>query len=177
LLIAVHLPVHFTASFVKRLQRLTRLPVKIGSIGIPLEEGQIIIAPGGQNMVVKPVQRGPWQAWHIGFSSQAPVSFDDPSIDVLMRSAARVAGPRVLGIILTGLGNDGTLGAQAIRACGGQVIAQSKESAAVFSMPESVIRAGHANAVLPLAQIAEAINRPALLAPAARFSPPLETVS
>jgi two-component system chemotaxis response regulator CheB len=178
LLIAVHLPAHFTASFVKRLQRLTTLPVITGSAGMPLEEGQIIIAPGGQNMVLKPVQRGPWQIWQIGFSSEVPLSFDNPSIDMLMRSAAKVAGPQVLGIVLTGLGNDGTLGAQSIRARGGRVIAQSQDSAAVFSMPGSVIRAGHANAVLPLDQIAKVINqRGALFASATHLSPSLETVN
>jgi len=178
LLIAVHLPSHFTASFAKRLQRLTTLPVKIGSAGMPVEEGHIIIAPGGQNMVLKPVQRGPWQVWQIGFSSKAPLSSDDPSIDMLMHSAAKVAGPQVLGIVLTGLGNDGTLGAQSIRARGGRVIAQSQDSAAVFSMPGSVIRAGHANAILPLDKIAEAINQRAMLpTTASHFSPLLATVN
>ncbi|SMC00386.1 CheB methylesterase [Hymenobacter roseosalivarius DSM 11622] len=178
LLIAVHLPAHFAISFVKRLQRLTPLPVKIGTVGMPLEEGQIIIAPGGQNMVIKSVQRGPWRVWQIDLSSKPNLSADDPSIDVLMRSAAKVAGPQVLGIVLTGLGHDGTLGAQAIRAQGGRVIVQSQESAAVFSMPGSVIRAGYANDVLPLEQIAEVINQRATLpVPAVRFSPPLATVS
>ncbi|MBC6607795.1 hypothetical protein H8B13_13295 [Hymenobacter sp. BT188] len=178
LLIAVHLPAYFTASFAKRLQRLTPLPVKIGVAGIPIEEGQIIIAPGGQNMVLKPVQRGPWRVWQIGFSSKPNLSADAPSIDMLMRSAARAANSQVLGIILTGLGQDGTGGAKAIRARGGRIIAQSQESAALFSMPGSVIRAGHANAVLPLDQIAEIINqRAALPASTARFSQSLATVN
>ncbi|QIL77862.1 chemotaxis protein CheB [Hymenobacter sp. HDW8] len=178
LLIAVHLPAYFTASFAKRLQRLTPLPVKIGVAGMPLEAGQIIIAPGGQNMVLKSVQRGPWRVWQIGFSSKPNLSADAPSIDMLMRSAAKAAGSRVLGIVLTGLGSDGTLGAQAIRARGGRIIAQSQESAAVFSMPGSVIRAGHANAVLPLDQIVEIINqRTSLPASTTRLSPPLATVN
>ncbi|GAB2478449.1 chemotaxis response regulator protein-glutamate methylesterase [Hymenobacter qilianensis] len=178
LLIAVHLPAYFTASFAKRLQRLTPLPVKIGVAGMPIEEGQIIIAPGGQNMVLKPVQRGPWRVWQIGFSTKPNLSADAPSIDMLMRSAAKAASSRALGIILTGLGQDGTGGAKAIRARGGQVIAQSQESAALFSMPGSVIRAGHANAVLPLDQIAEIINqRAALPAPAACISLTLATVN
>jgi two-component system chemotaxis response regulator CheB len=178
LLIAVHLPAHFITSFAKRLQRLTPLPVKIGVAGMTLEAGQIIIAPGGQNMVLKSVQRGPWQVCQIGFSPKPNLSADAPSIDMLMRSAAKAAGSRVLGVILTGLGHDGTLGAQAIRARGGRVIAQSQESAAVFSMPSSVIRAGHADAVLPLDRIAETINqRNSLPASAARFSPPLATVN
>lgn len=178
LLIAVHLPAHFIASFVKRLQGLTPLLVKIGVVGMPLEEGQIIIAPGGQNMVVKSVQRGPWQVWQIGFSSKPNLSADAPSIDMLMSSAAKAAGSQVLGVVLTGLGYDGTLGAKDIRARGGRIIAQSEESAAVFSMPRSVIRAGYANTVLPLDQIAEIINqRAALHAPISRFSPILATVN
>jgi two-component system chemotaxis response regulator CheB len=154
----VHLPAHFTASLIKRLQRLSALPVKVGQPGMSVEAGQIIVAPGGQNMVIKPVKRGPWQVWQIDFSSEPNLCADEPSIDMLMHSAAQAAGSKVVGVVLTGLGNDGTAGARYIREQGGRVLAQSEESAAVFSMPHSVIRAGYADAVLPLEQIATAIN-------------------
>jgi two-component system chemotaxis response regulator CheB len=158
-LVAVHLPAHFTASFVKRLQRLSSLPVKIGQVGMSVEAGQIIVAPGGQNMVVKSVERGPWQVWQIDFSTEPSPGPDQPSVDMLMHSAAQAAGSDVVGIILTGLGSDGTYGARCIQERGGQVITQNEESAAVFSMPHSVIRAGYADAVLPLEHIATAVNQ------------------
>ena len=174
-LVAVHLPVHFTASFVKRLQRLSPLPVKIGQAGLSLEAGHIIVAPGGQNMVVKSVKRGPWEVWQTDFSIEPNLSADQPSIDMLMQSAAQVAGSEVVGVVLTGLGNDGTYGARHIQDQGGQVIAQNEESAAVFSMPHSVIRAGYADAVLPLEHIAAAINRRTTLV-SASYSP-VETLN
>lgn len=164
ILVAVHLPSQFTASFVKRLQRVTALPVKVGRAGLPLVAGQIIVAPGGQNMVVETVRKGPWRVWQTNFSVEPSPCPDEPSVDLLMQSAAVAAGKQVTGIVLTGLGCDGTYGSQQVRAHGGQVMAQSEESAAVFSMPHSVIRAGHANAVLSLEQIAAVINQRVTLA-------------
>jgi two-component system chemotaxis response regulator CheB len=176
--IAVHLPAHFTASFVKRLQRLSPLPVKVGQAGMSIEAGQIIVAPGGQNMEVKSVKRGPWQVWQTDFNTEHSQSADQPSVDLLMQSAAQAAGSKVIGVILTGLGSDGTHGSQCIQRQGGQVIAQNEESAAVFSMPHSVIRAGYASAVLPLKQIATAINRRAALpTPVSASYSPVETLN
>ncbi|MBC8085499.1 MAG: chemotaxis protein CheB, partial [Hymenobacter sp.] len=124
-----------------------------------LEPGRIIVAPGGRNLVVRPALTGPWLSWQTDFSAEAGPSGDEPSVDVLMRSAARTVGRNVLGVVLTGLGRDGTLGAQAIRQGGGMVLVQDEASAAVFSMPKSVIQAGWANAVLPLAELPAAIVR------------------
>lgn len=110
-------------------------------------------------MVIESVKNGPWRSWQVAFSSEPGTSFDEPSVDLLMQSAAAVAGQRAMGVVLTGLGNDGTAGARAIRQNGGRILVQNEESAAVFSMPNSVIQAGHADAVLSLEQIANAINR------------------
>lgn len=163
ILVAVHLPAHFTASFVKRLARVTTLPVKVGRAGMSLEAGQIIVAPGGQNMVVESVKKGPWRVWQLNFTTEPSPCPDEPSVDLLMHSAAVAAGKQATGVVLTGLGCDGTSGSQQIRAYGGRVLVQSEESAAVFSMPHSVIRAGYANAVLTLEQMAVAINQRAVL--------------
>nr|WP_262904720.1 CheB methylesterase domain-containing protein [Hymenobacter lucidus] len=158
-LVAIHLPAHFTESFVNRLRRATALPVVVGQPGTALEAGKIIVAPGGQNMVVNAVSRGPWLSWHTGFTTEAASLPDEPSVDLLMQSVARTVGRNALGVVLTGLGRDGTLGAQCIRQHGGFVIAQDEASSAVFSMPKSVIQTGAANIVSPLSDIADYVGR------------------
>lgn len=158
-LVAVHLPASFLSSFVDRLRRATSLPVVAGGAGVLLQPGQIVVAPGGRNTVVSATANSPWQAWQTEFTSEPSPSGDEPSLDVLMRSAARTVGGNVLGVVLTGLGRDGTLGAQAIRQHGGTILVQDEASSAVFSMPKSVIQAGWANAVLPLHDLPKAIER------------------
>ncbi|WBA42689.1 CheB methylesterase domain-containing protein [Hymenobacter canadensis] len=158
-LVAVHLPASFLTSFVDRLRRATALPVVAGGAGVLLQPGQIVVAPGGRNTLVRAASNSPWQAWHTEFTAEPSPSGDEPSLDVIMRSAARTVGRNVLGVVLTGLGRDGTLGAQAIRQHGGTVLVQDEASSAVFSMPKSVIQAGWANAVLPLHELPKAIGR------------------
>ncbi|RIY13313.1 chemotaxis protein CheB [Hymenobacter rubripertinctus] len=171
-LVAVHLPVHFTGSLVDRLRRATTLPVAAASSGARLEAGRVLVAPGGHNLVVRPVAEGPWLGWQTDFASGA--SLDVPSVDMLMESVARLAGRQVVGVVLTGLGQDGTAGARAIRQLGGTVVVQNEASSVVFSMPKSVIQAGHASAVLPLADVAEYlvrhVQRPVPLVAATVFS-------
>jgi two-component system chemotaxis response regulator CheB len=158
-LVAIHLPAAFLTSFVDRLRRATSLPVVAGGSGVLLQPGQIVVAPGGRNTLVSATSNGPWQAWQTEFTAEPSPSGDEPSLDVIMRSAARTVGRNVLGVVLTGLGRDGTLGAQAIRQHGGTVLVQDEASSAVFSMPKSVIQAGWANAVLPLHELPKAIGR------------------
>ncbi|WP_324670889.1 chemotaxis protein CheB [Hymenobacter sp. GOD-10R] len=158
LVVAVHLPAHFTPAFVARLRRSTLLPVEIAETESILEAGKITVVPGECNMVVQAGHAGAWPIWKLVATPEPSPSFDEPSIDLLMCSAVQVAGLRVLGAILTGLGHDGTLGAQAIRKRGGVVIVQDKASSEVFSMPNSVIRAGWANEILPLRDLAACIN-------------------
>ncbi|QIX63107.1 hypothetical protein FY528_20035 [Hymenobacter lutimineralis] len=158
-LVAVHLPAQFTSSFVSRLQRVSPLPVQAATHETRLEAGKVLVVPGGHNMVVRPTSNGPWMGWQTEFAIETPTSFDVPSIDLLLASAARTLGRKVSGVILSGLGRDGTAGAQLVRAHGGTIIAQDEESASVFSMPKSVIQAGLASQVLPLSGIAAFINR------------------
>jgi two-component system chemotaxis response regulator CheB len=157
-IVAVHLPASFLDSFVKRLARASALPVVAGWAGTLLEPGRIVVAPGGRNVLVRRATNSPWQCWQLDIATEASPSGDEPSIDILMRSVARTVGPNVLGVVLTGMGRDGTLGAQAIRQHGGTVLVQDKTSSVVFSMPNSVIQAGWANAVLPLADLPNAIT-------------------
>lgn len=153
--VAVHLPAAFTASLVERVRRAASLPVVEGRAGLRLQAGQIVVVPGGSNWAVRgEVGQELW----LQPATEPAVSLDEPSIDLLMISAARAAGPRALGVVLTGLGSDGTAGAAAVRHFGGHVAVQNEQSAAVFAMPKSVIEAGFASAVLPLSDIARFVN-------------------
>ncbi|TGD80703.1 chemotaxis protein CheB [Hymenobacter wooponensis] len=166
-LVAVHLPASFTDTLVERLRRASVLPVTAASEAVTLEAGKVLVAPGGFNCIIKSIGNSPWLGWQVGFINET--SLEIPSVDLLMQSAARVVGRNVVGVVLTGLGNDGTAGARAIREQGGVVVAQDEASSAVFGMPKSVIRAGQANAVLPLASIADFVLRHVLPRSGARL--------
>ncbi|WP_135436498.1 CheB methylesterase domain-containing protein [Hymenobacter fodinae] len=157
ILVAVHLPASFTESLVERLRRASAMPVEAASEGSVLEAGKILVAPGGFNCSVHSSGNHPWLGWQIRFGQQT--GLDTPSVDILMQSVAQTVGRNVLGVILTGLGHDGTAGARAIREQGGVVIAQDEASSAVFGMPKSVIKAGYAQAVVPLVDIASFVLR------------------
>ncbi|AHJ98213.1 chemotaxis protein CheB [Hymenobacter swuensis] len=156
-LVAVHLPAHFTDSLVDRLRRATPLPLAAAGSSSRLEAGQILVAPGGHNLVIRPVTDSPWLGWQTDFVTEA--SLDVPSVDILMQSVARLVGRNVLGVVLTGLGHDGTAGARSIRQHGGTVIVQDEASSAVFGMPKSVIQAGLASEVLPLSSMTDFMVR------------------
>lgn len=176
-LVAVHLPELFTDTLVERLRRASSLPVTAAGSGLLLKAGHVLVAPGGRNLAVRAVTDSPWVGWQTDFVSET--SLDVPSVDVLMHSAARVVGRNILGIVLTGFGQDGTAGARYIRQQGGIVIAQDEATSAVFGMPKAVIDAGLANAVLPLPAIADFVVRYVHTGPAtraSRFSPLSQSV-
>ncbi|MBO3269339.1 chemotaxis protein CheB [Hymenobacter defluvii] len=163
ILVAVHLPALFTQTLVDRLRRVTSLPVVNGKAGTILTPGKIIVVPGGGNTTIKTATGTPWISWQTSFTEvelSAPNNL--PSIDLLMQSAVQTTGRPTLGVILSGLGNDGTQGARAIRQRGGQVIVQ--RGAAVAAMPQSVLQAGYADQELLLKDIPGYINRFALQA-------------
>ena len=104
----------------------------------------------------------------IALNQQPPENSCRPAVDVMFRSAAQTYGAGVLGVVLTGMGQDGMIGARAIRSAGGQVLVQDEESSVVWGMPGAVARDGSADVVLPLDQIADAVirrvfGRPALI--------------
>ena len=158
LLVAVHLPAGFTRSFAKRLQSLTTLKVVEGANGRKLERGKIIIAPGGKNMVLAPGLT-PSGQYEIKITNASETEYDKPSIDTLMKSVAANFADPILGVVLTGMGKDGTKGLEAIKKSGGLTIAQDQASSVIFGMAKSAIEKGHVNLVLPLAQIPDYINR------------------
>ena len=157
-LVAVHLPANFTSAFAKRLQVLTPLLVREGKEGLKLRPNKIVVAPGGRNMIVKP-GFGTDAGYHIGFSDEAISTFDQPSVDLLMESVAGTGIKHIIGVILTGMGKDGTKGAGLIQAKGGIVIAQNQETSAIFGMAKSAIESGTIQEVLPLTEIPHFINQ------------------
>lgn len=157
-LVAVHLPEKFTRSFTQRIRSLTSLKVVEGRAGLRLESGKIIVAPGDKNMIVSR-HLGLKHDLRVAFSEEPADEFDRPSVDMLMKSVARLAGPRTLGVILTGMGKDGTLGTKAILNKGGETIAQDEASSAIFGMAKSAIEKGNITKVMGLNQIPDYINR------------------
>jgi two-component system chemotaxis response regulator CheB len=147
-----HMPAGFTRSLADHLDRVSGWKVKEAEPGDRLLRGQALLAPGGLHMVVN--QRG-----EVMLTDEPPVNAVRPAADVTMRSVAEAYGERVVGVVLTGMGRDGTEGALAIRACGGQVIAEAESTCVVYGMPRSVVEAGAANYVVPLHEIAPLIHR------------------
>lgn len=158
ILVAQHIPSSFTNTFINRLRRATGLDVVEGEKGMKIKAGMVIVAPGNKNMIVKPASTKNGIAT-IGFANDINNYADTPSIDLLMQTAAKVYKKNVLGVILTGLGRDGTTGAKAINSFGGTVIAQDKNSSAAFSMAKSAIEGGFVQKVLPPESIIKFIKR------------------
>jgi two-component system chemotaxis response regulator CheB len=149
--VAQHMPDKFTRTFAERLDRRGPVRTTEAQDNDAVSKMTGFVCPGRQCMEL------------VVISNElrlkvAPAGSNDryvPSADRLLRSAAFAAGPKVIGVVLTGMGDDGVEGAKAIRDAGGMVIAESQETAVVFGMPGSVVRAGLASKVLPLPQIAE----------------------
>jgi two-component system chemotaxis response regulator CheB len=146
-----HMPSGFTDAFARRLDSLSRLRVTEAVEGQRLVPGRVVIAPGGQHLRVSP-------GLAVVLSPEPADARYVPSIDVTMRSAARSKPGGVLGILLTGMGEDGADGMTTIRAGGGITIAESEASCVVYGMPRAAIRRGGATWVMPLAEIAELLG-------------------
>lgn len=153
LVISQHMPEGFTKHFAERLDRISSLKVKEAEDGEPVESGKVLIAPGGYHMILEKKGEGVRTALKRRSLADKYV----PSVDIMMRSAAAVYGEKVLGIILTGMGNDGKDGMRFIKNHKGQTIAESEETSVVFGMPQEVIDAGVADKVLPLREIPDEI--------------------
>lgn len=154
-LIAQHMPPIFTSMLAARLSSKSALPVRECLPGEWLKPGSILIAPGDFHMIVEADAGGVRVQTHQGPRE----NFCRPSVDVLFRSVAAVYGTRTLAVILTGMGQDGLLGCEALRAQGARVYVQDEATSVVWGMPGFVARAGLADKVLPLQQIgAEIVN-------------------
>ncbi|MDF0606172.1 chemotaxis response regulator protein-glutamate methylesterase [Neisseriaceae bacterium TC5R-5] len=155
LAIVQHMPEKFTRSFAERLNSLSKIEVKEASNGDRIIPGRALIAPGGKHMMIK--RSGAF--YQVEVVDGPLVSRHKPSVDVLFRSAAKFAGKNALGIIMTGMGDDGAKGLKEMHDSGAKTIAQDEESCVVFGMPKEAIRLGAADEILALEQIAKAICR------------------
>jgi two-component system chemotaxis response regulator CheB len=150
-LVAQHMPVNFTDAFARRMDALCALRVRECSAAMPLEPGLVVVGKGGTDMVVQrrlgrlvaeARTESPAHPWH-------------PSVDVLMDSVLRVLSPpSVVGVLLTGMGDDGAASLTRLRQQGGRTIAESRDTAVVFGMPQELVKRGGAGVVLPCHAIA-----------------------
>lgn len=154
-LITQHMPPTFTTILAEHLARLTKRPVREAVEGEEVNAGTIYLAPGGRHMSV--VRRDGIAI--IALNDGALINFCKPAVDPLFSSAAEVWGPKVLGLVLTGMGSDGLRGAQAIAAAGGCILAQDEPTSVVWGMPGQVAHAGLCSAVLRLDEIAPRLTR------------------
>ncbi|MDQ3034987.1 MAG: chemotaxis response regulator protein-glutamate methylesterase [Myxococcota bacterium] len=153
--IAQHMPERFTKTFAERLEKLAGVRVAELVDREALRAGQAFVCPGGRCMEIAASGSSTWLR-------AVPPDADDryvPSVDRLFRTAAAAYGSRVLAVILTGMGDDGTRGAEAVKRAGGTVIVESEQTAAIWGMPGSAERAGFVDRTLPIGSIADAIVR------------------
>ncbi len=147
IVVVQHLAATHPSHLAELLGRHARLPVSQAQEGETISPGHVYIAPPDHHLVVKP-------GGTLALTHTPEERFARPSVDVLFRSVAETYGPGVLAVILTGGGTDGCRGALAVKEAGGRVLAQDREEAMAFSMPEAVVRAGAADEELPLAELA-----------------------
>ncbi|KPL84152.1 hypothetical protein SE15_02995 [Thermanaerothrix daxensis] len=152
LLIVQHMPAGFTRSLAQRLDALSNFKIKEAAPGDRLEVGLGLVAPGGFHLTLD-------ANGVVNLNQNPPVHGVRPAVDVTLLSVAQNFASRTLGVILTGMGNDGANGAALIHASGGYVIAEDESTAVVWGMPRSVIEARAADAVLPLHAIPAAIEQ------------------
>jgi two-component system chemotaxis response regulator CheB len=152
--IVIHMPAGYTELYAKRLDELSPLHVIEAQEGTPVKAGSVLIAPAGRHLTFN--RSGSEVVAHL--DARPLDTLHRPSVDVLFRSAAGTFGKAVLGVVMTGMGEDGKSGAEMIKAKGGVVIAEAEQSCIVFGMPRVVIEAGLANRVVPLERMAEQIS-------------------
>ncbi|MBU1922599.1 chemotaxis response regulator protein-glutamate methylesterase [Patescibacteria group bacterium] len=153
-LVVQHMPEGFTNSLAERLNWQSKISVVEAEDGLPIKPAQVIIAKGGLHMEVS--EKEPSCVVLNNKPSRLGVR---PSANILMESAAKAFKEYTVGVILTGMGSDGTLGAQAIKSAGGVVLAEDESSCVIYGMPKSVIEAGLADKVVPLHLMAREMER------------------
>jgi two-component system chemotaxis response regulator CheB len=154
-IVTQHMPPRFTTTFAERLARTTGWRVDEAAGNEALTAGQVLVAPGGHSLALK--REGTLLRTEI--IPATPGDLFIPSVDRMFTTAAAALGDRLVAVVLTGMGSDGVRGARAVRAAGGRVLAESRESAVVFGMPQEVIAAGLVDEVLPLSQMASVLGR------------------
>jgi two-component system, chemotaxis family, protein-glutamate methylesterase/glutaminase len=153
IVVSQHMPPRFTKAFAERLNRSTGFEVREAKDGDKVREGRILIAPGGKNLLFQKEE----DEVVARIAEPSPGEKYLPSVDAMFASCAEVFSSRVLGVVLTGMGNDGSRGVRAIKSRGGQVIAESEETAVVFGMPREAIATGTVDRVVRLDKVAREI--------------------
>jgi two-component system chemotaxis response regulator CheB len=155
IVVVQHMPEKFTAAFAQRLDRVCEIEVREASTGDRVIPGRALIAPGGRHLVV----RRSGAQYQVEVVAAPPVNRHCPSVDVLFRSCAKYAGRNAVGVIMTGMGDDGARGLLEMHQAGAKTLAQDEESCVVFGMPKEAIKLGAADRVVPLSAIPELIAR------------------
>lgn len=148
-LIVQHMPEGFTEMFARRLDQLSKIEVKEAKEGDLILSGRALIAPGNRHLKVRKLRLGTVAS----VTGGPEVNGHRPSVDVLFSSVAQEFGPKAVGVIMTGMGEDGAEGMGRIRATGGATLAQSEESCVIFGMPKAAIERGYVQRVVPLERL------------------------
>ncbi len=155
IVIVQHMPENFTAAFAKRLNSTCKITVKEAADNDTVVRGQALIAPGNRHTLLK--RSG--ARYYVEVKDGPLVSRHRPSVDVLFRSAARYGGKNVVGVIMTGMGDDGAMGMKEMHDSGAYNIAQDEASCVVFGMPNEAIKHGGVDKIMPLEKIAAEVLR------------------
>jgi two-component system chemotaxis response regulator CheB len=155
IIIVQHMPEKFTASFAQRLNSLCAVTVKEAADGDSVLRGQALIAPGNRHLLLK--RSG--ARYYVEVKDGPLVSRHRPSVDVLFRSTARYAGQNAIGVIMTGMGDDGARGLLEMKQAGAVTVAQDEASCVVFGMPAEAIKLGAVDRILPLHKIPHEVVR------------------
>lgn len=155
IVVVQHMPPTFTKMFADRLNSSSELAVCEAQDGQALQSGSVYVAPGGFHMAL--TREGPNGVVRVSLNQMPPENSCRPAADVLFRSVAELYGEQALAVVLTGMGQDGLRGCQAIAAAGGAVLAQDQATSVVWGMPGAVVNAGLARAVLPIERVAAGI--------------------
>jgi two-component system chemotaxis response regulator CheB len=155
IVIAQHIPEAFSAPFTRRMDSLAAMSVVEPIDGQQIKPGHVYIAPGGKHLLVE--RDGARYLCRI--NDGPPVNRHRPSVDVLFRSMAQKVGPNAVGVILTGMGDDGARGLKEMHEAGAPTLAQDEASSVVWGMPGAAVKLGGVGEILPLGKVAEAIMR------------------
>jgi two-component system chemotaxis response regulator CheB len=148
-----HMPEHFTAAFASRLDGICDVSIKEAENNDTVLRGRVLIAPGNKHLLLK--RSG--ARYYVEVKNGPLVSRHRPSVDVLFRSTARYAGKNAIGVIMTGMGDDGSHGMLEMKNAGAYNIAQDEDSCVVFGMPKEAIKIGAVDKIAPLDQIADLV--------------------
>jgi len=154
IVIVQHMPEKFTAAFAARLDTLSAISVKEAQTNDRVVPGRALIAPGGRHLLL----RRSGAQYFVEVVDGPLVNRHRPSVDVLFRSVAKCAGANALGIIMTGMGDDGAAGLLEMRNAGARTVAQDEDSCVVFGMPREAIKRGGVDRTVPLSAIAKEIG-------------------